>query len=81
MAEIKVQLEPMEEEALERLVRARLFASRDEAARAAILKYALDLGLLDREELWAKLGEAHRSPAPTPEQLATELERLEEEVQ
>lgn len=79
MPELKVHLESAEEEAVERMVRAGLFASRDEAVRAAILKYALDLGLLRREDLWSKITQAARRGV-APEELATDLKRLEDEA-
>lgn len=79
MPEVKVHLESTEEEAVERMVRAGLFASRDEAVRAAILKYALDLGLLRREDLWSKIAQAGRRGV-SPEALKTDLEHLEDEA-
>ena len=40
------KLDKIEDEALERMVSVGLFPSKDEAARAAIIKYASDLGIL-----------------------------------
>lgn len=79
MAEITVQLEGTEEEAIERMIQAGLFANRDEAVRAAILKYAFDLGLLRREDLWTKITKVKRRGV-SPDQLKTDLERLEDEA-
>lgn len=79
MAQMQLQLERAEEEALERLVKAGLFASRDEAARAAILKYAMDIGVLDRTKLWQEIRKTKRRRV-TPEQLAKDLETLEDET-
>ncbi len=79
MAEVTVQLEGTEEEAIERMVQAGLFANKDEAVRAAVLKYALDLGLLRREDLWAKITQAKRRGV-SPDQLKADLERLEDEA-
>ncbi len=79
MAQMQLQLERAEEEALERLVKAGLFASRDEAARAAILKYAMDIGVLDRTKLWQEIRKTKRRMV-TPEQLAKDLEALEDET-
>ena len=45
-AETAIKLEKAEEEALEKMVRVGLFPSKDEAARAAIIKYASDIGVL-----------------------------------
>jgi Arc/MetJ-type ribon-helix-helix transcriptional regulator len=79
MPEVRVRLESAEEEAISRMVRAGLFASRDEAVRAAILKYALDLGLLSREDLWGRITQAGRRDV-SPQEVATDLERLEDEA-
>lgn len=79
MPEVKVHLEGAEEEAIRRMVQAGLFASRDEAVRAAILKYALDLGLLHREDLWTQISQAGRREV-SPEALKADLERLEDET-
>lgn len=81
MAEVTVQLEGTEEEAIERMVQAGLFANKDEAVRAAILKYALDLGLLRREDLWAKITQVKRRRGVSPDQLKADLERLEDELE
>jgi len=79
MARVELQLERTEEEALERLVRAGLFANRDEAARAAILKYVMDIGVLDRGAIWQEIEKTERRGV-TPEQLAKDLETLEDET-
>lgn len=74
-----VKLERAEELALERMVQAGLFVSKDEAARAAIVKYAMDLGIIRREELWKGI-EGHKRRGVTPEKLMKELEDLEDET-
>jgi Arc/MetJ-type ribon-helix-helix transcriptional regulator len=79
MERIKFKLEKTEEEALDYLVKAGLFSNRDEAARAAILKYAMDIGVLDRRALWQKMGEVKRRKV-TPDRLVKDLETLEDEI-
>ena len=78
MERIKFKLEKTEEEALDYLVKVGLFSNRDEAARAAILKYAMDIGVLDRRALWQKMGEVKRRKV-TPDRLVMDLETLEGE--
>jgi len=75
----KLHLEKAEEKILDYLVEAGLFASRDEAARAAILKYAMDMGVLSRETIWQEMKKTEKR-AVTPEQLAKDLETLEDEA-
>ena len=55
MQKTKLHLEKAEEKALDNLVKLGLFASRDEAARAAILKYAMDMGILSRQVIWQEM--------------------------
>ena len=79
MAPVELQLEEVEEEALDLLVRAKLFASPDEAARAAILKYAMDIGVLSRSDIWDEIETTARRGV-SPEQLSQDLAALEDET-
>lgn len=74
-----IKLEKAEEDALERMVRVGLFPSKDEAARAAIIKYASDLGLLSPEMLWKKITK-HERRKVTPAQLIKDIEAVENET-
>jgi Arc/MetJ-type ribon-helix-helix transcriptional regulator len=78
MDKLKLHLEKAEEEALDHLVKVGLFTNRDEAARAAILKYAMDIGVLNRQVLWREMENVKRRKV-TPDQLAKDLETLEDE--
>jgi Arc/MetJ-type ribon-helix-helix transcriptional regulator len=78
MERLKLHLEKAEEEALNHLVKVGLFTNRDEAARAAILKYAMDIGVLNRQAIWQEMEKVKRRKV-TPEQLAKDLETLEDE--
>lgn len=75
----RLHFEKVEEKVLDQLVKMGLFADRDEAARAAILKYGMDIGLLNREVAWRGLEKGKRRKI-TPEQLAKDLETLENET-
>jgi Arc/MetJ-type ribon-helix-helix transcriptional regulator len=78
MDKLKLHLEKAEEEALDHLVKVGLFTNRDEAARAAILKYAMDIGVLNRQVLWQEMENVKRRKV-APDQLAKDLETLEDE--
>jgi len=78
MQKVRLNLEKAEQEALDHLVEAGIFPSRDEAARAAILKYAMDIGVLNRKVVWQEMETAKRRKI-TPKQLAEDLETLEDE--
>ena len=61
------------------MVKAGLFPSKDEAARAAIVKYASDLGIISPEMLWNRVTR-HKKRKITPEQLKKDLESIENET-
>ncbi len=77
--DIAIKLEKTEEDVLEKMVRVGLFPSKDEAARAAIIKYASDLGIFSPEMLWNKIGKFKRRKV-TPKQLIKDLEEIEDET-
>jgi len=66
----------LEAELLEEMVRLGLFNSKSEAIRAAVMKYAVDSGLLSREDLWKRI-KAYKRRRVSPRQLEKELQRLE----
>jgi hypothetical protein len=74
-----ITIEKVAEEALEKMVRRGLFPSKDEAARAAIIKYASDLGLLSPAILWGKISR-HKKRRVTPSQLIKDIEAVGNEV-
>ncbi|MBI2556037.1 MAG: hypothetical protein HYW13_01180 [Planctomycetes bacterium] len=77
--DMAIKLEKTEEDVLEKMVRVGLFPSKDEAARAAIIKYASDLGIFSPEMLWNKIGKFKRRKV-TPKQLIKDLEEIENET-
>ncbi|MBI4698751.1 MAG: hypothetical protein HY758_07575 [Nitrospirae bacterium] len=74
-----VMLDKAEEDALTKMVEAGLFQSKDEAARAAIIKYASDLGIFSPDMLWKKIDRYKRRKV-TPEQLKKDLKAIENET-
>jgi len=74
-----IRLERVEEDALEKMVKSGLFPNKDEATRAAIIKYAADLGILSPGILWDKITK-HKRRKITPEQLRKDLEMIEIEA-
>lgn len=76
---VTVKLEKAEEDALDRMVKVGLFQNKDEAARAAIVKYASDLGILSPAVLWSKITR-HKRRKVTPEQLTKDIKAIENET-
>lgn len=74
-----IKLERAEEDALDRMVSVGLFPSKDEAARAAIIKYASDLGLISPSMLWQKITK-HKRRKVTPAQLMRDIDALSNEA-
>lgn len=79
MSGTAIKLERAEEDALNKMVKKGLFANKDEAARAAIVKYASDLGILSPAMMWNKISK-HKQRKVTPEQLKKDLETIEDEA-
>lgn len=73
------KLDKIEDEALETMVSIGLFPSKDEAARAAIIKYASDMGILSPEIIWTRIT-GHKRRKVTPAQLMKDLETVEDET-
>ena len=78
MGKTKLHLEKAQEKALDSMIEAGLFTNRDEAARAAILKYAMDMGILSRQFIWQETKKIKRRKV-SPECLERDLEILEDE--
>ena len=66
----------LEADLLNEMVRLGLFNSKSEAIRAALVKYAVDIGLLSRRGLWSRV-ERHPRRGVSPEELAEDLSSIE----
>ncbi|MEM3010749.1 MAG: ribbon-helix-helix protein, CopG family [Candidatus Bathyarchaeia archaeon] len=73
---LTLKFKGLEAELLEEMVRLGLFNSKSEAIRAALMKYAVDSGLLSRKDLW-KLVRAHKRRKTSPDELERDLQSLE----
>ena len=62
---------------LEEMVDSGFFNTKSEAIRAALVKYGMDLGILERRRLWEEIKGTKRRGV-TPEKLKKDLERLED---
>lgn len=76
--ETAIKLADTEDDALEKMVKIGLFPNKDEAARAAIIKYASGLGILSPEVLWNRINKYKRRGVK-PKQLKEDLEIIEDE--
>ncbi len=68
----------LDAEILERMVESGLFNNKSEAVRASLVRYALELGFLRPEDLWARIGEAPRDVSD--EELERDLQGVEDEA-
>ena len=55
-----------------------LFNSKSEAIRSALIKYAIDLNLLDRKTIWHEI-QANKKRKVSPEQLAADIQSIRDE--
>ena len=79
MTKTKLFTERVADEAIESMVKVGIFASKQEAVRAAILKYAMDVGALSREDVWRRI-KVYKPRGVDPEQLKNDLESIENET-
>ncbi len=79
MTTLTLKFKDVEAEILDNLVEKGLFATKSEAIRAAIVKYAMDLGYFNRKEIWKDIT-SYPKRNVSPEQLKKDLERLEDET-
>ncbi|NJD53637.1 MAG: hypothetical protein FIB07_12305 [Candidatus Methanoperedens sp.] len=64
---------------LNQMVDIGLFNTKSEAIRAALIKYAMDLNLLDRKAIWREI-QAHKKRNISPEQLAADIKSIRDEI-
>jgi len=77
---LTLKFKGIEAKLLEEIIRNGLFSSKSEAIRAALIHYFIELGMLGRKEQWKEIQKFSKRKI-TPDQLAKELEKLEEEVE
>ena len=73
---LSLKFRGLEAELLEEMVKLGLFNSKSEAIRAAIMKYAVDSGLLSGENLWKRV-KAHKRRKVSPDELENDLQSFE----
>tara|TARA_B100000315_G_scaffold226413_1_gene233332 strand:- start:121 stop:378 length:258 start_codon:yes stop_codon:yes gene_type:complete len=76
---LTLKFKGMEAKVLDEMIKKGLFNTKSEAIRSALVHYSLELGLLGRAKLWKEIQEFPKRKI-TPEQLAQDLEKLEDEI-
>ena len=64
---------------LEEMISTGLFNTKSEAIRSALVKFGMDLGLLERKRLWVQIDKAKKRKV-SPSQLMKDIERIEDEA-
>ena len=77
---LTLKFKGVESKLLEEAIRNGLFSSKSELIRAALIHYFIQLGLMGKENQWKELQSYSRRNV-TPEQLAKDLEKLEDQVE
>ncbi len=76
---LTLKFKGMEAHLLKQMVDLGLFNSKSEAIRSALIKYAIDLNLLDKKTIWREI-QAHKKRKISPEQLVVDIQSIRDEA-
>ncbi len=76
---LTLKFKGIEASLLKQMVELGLFNTKSEAIRSALIKYAIDLNLLDRKTIWREI-QAHKKRRVSPEQLAMDIQSIRNET-
>ncbi|MDP3106131.1 MAG: hypothetical protein Q8M95_16180 [Candidatus Methanoperedens sp.] len=72
---LTLKFKGVEASLLKQMVELGFFNTKSEAIRAALIKYAIDLNLLDRKTIWREI-QMHKKRNVSPEQLALDIQGI-----
>ncbi len=76
---LTLKFKGIEANLLKQMVDLGLFNSKSEAIRSALIKYAIDLNLLDKKTIWQEIQAAKKRKA-SPEQLLVDIQSIRDEA-
>ncbi len=76
---LTLKFKGMEARILDEMIKSGIFNTKSEAIRSALVKYAVDLGLFNREEIWEEIT-SYRTRDIPPKKLQREIEEIKNEV-
>ncbi len=76
---LTLKFKGIEASLLKKMVELGFFNTKSEAIRAALVKYAIDLNLLDKKTIWHEI-QAHKKRKVSPEQLAIDIQSIRDET-
>ncbi len=76
---LTIKFKGIEASLLKKMIELGFFNTKSEAIRSALIKYAIDLNLLDKKAIWHEM-QAHKKRKVTPEQLALDIQSMRNEV-
>jgi Arc/MetJ-type ribon-helix-helix transcriptional regulator len=76
---LTLKFKGVEASLLNQMVDSGLFNTKSEAIRAALVKYAIDLNLLDRKAIWHEI-QLHNKRKVSPEQLEIDIKSIRDEI-
>jgi len=76
---LTLKFKGIEARLLKQMVDLGLFNSKSEAIRSALIKYAIDLNLLDKKIIWQEI-QANKKRKVSHEQLAADIQRIRDEA-
>ena len=76
---LTLKFKGIEARLLKQMVDLGLFNSKSEAIRSALIKYAIDLNLLDKKIIWQEI-QANKKRKVSPEQLSIDIQSIRDEL-
>lgn len=76
---LTLKFKGVEAHLLKQMVDLGLFNSKSEAIRSALIKYAIDLNLLDKKTIWNEI-QAHKKRTVSAGQILADLETIRNET-
>lgn len=77
---LTLKFKGVEADILDKMVKSGLFNTKSEAIRAALVKYSMDIGIFDRQDIWKQIEEAYPKRKISAKELEKDLDKLEDEV-
>ena len=76
---LTLKFKGIEARLLKQMVDLGLFNNKSEVIRSALIKYAIDLNLLDKKTIWQEIQETKKRKV-SPEQLAVDIQSIRDEA-
>jgi len=76
---LTIKFKGIEASLLKKMIELGFFNTKSEAIRSALIKYAIDLNLLDKKTIWHEI-QTHKKRKVSPELLAVDIQSIRNEI-